>query len=50
MLWAQSSLQVTLRDVMYRTGAATGNAGLNREAKGDYILEWEVEGEVEGEK
>jgi len=23
MLWAQSSLQVTLRDVMYRTGAAT---------------------------
>ena len=46
MLWALSSLQVTLREMWcIEQGLQPGNAGLHREAKGDYILEGEGEGE-----
>ena len=46
MLWALSPLQVTLREMCgMELGLQLGNAGLSREAGGDYILEGEEEEE-----
>lgn len=48
MLWALSPLQVTLREMCgMELGLQLGNAGLSREAGGDYMLEGEGEEEEE---